>query len=85
MGDKGQLIFLGGEPAESVRVVNIAGKNWYRGPKGWVREEWCGRFPDGTVRAPWLDEQFNSLWATEGPDAARDKSRYDLSYLGEPK
>ncbi len=80
MTSDGQIVFLGDEPDENIRIVNVAGKKWYRGPKGWVREEWCGRFPDGTVRAPWLDAQFFSLWEAEGPEAARDKSKYDLSY-----
>ena len=57
----------------------MGGPLWFRWKNDWVRQSWCGMFPDGTPRPPWLDDQFNELWKNEGPEAARDKSRYDLS------
>jgi hypothetical protein len=79
-----QLIFIGAEPDREVNCICIGYVNpekWYRWKDDWVRESWCGKFPDGTPRPPWLDDQFFYLWETEGPDAARDKTRYDLSVV----
>ena len=78
-----QLLFLGSKPNHDCMIVYVdycPDKRWFRGNNGWVRESWCGKFPDGTTRAPWLDDHFFHLWESEGPEAARDKSRYDLSY-----
>lgn len=84
----GQLLFIGPEPAADIRVLHLAdtagflgGPLWFRWKGDWVRQAWCGQFPDRTPRPPWLDEQFNRLWETEGPEAARDKSRFDLSEI----
>ncbi len=74
-----QLIFLSEEPDQSINCIFIGKERWFRWKDDWVRESWCGKFPDNTVRPPWLDELFFHLWNTEGPEAARDKSRYDLS------
>ena len=75
------LIFLGSQPPAHVNCVIIGRERWFRGKDDWVRESWCGKFPDGTTRPPWLDEQFFHLWETEGPEAARDKSRYNLTLV----
>ena len=81
-----QLIVLGKPIPTDVRVILLPDHRtgwpdqlWFRWKDDWVREEFCGKFPDGTPRPPWLDDQFWELWESEGPEAARDKSRYDLS------
>lgn len=80
----GQLIFIGSQPPPDTMIVHAGGERWFRNGENWVRESWCGQFPDRTPRAPWLDRQFFQLWETEGPEAARDKSRYDLWYEAAP-
>ena len=80
-----QLIILGKQPDWPVirlkdHRAGYPPQLWFRWKGDWVREEWCGKFPDGTPRPPWFDTKFFHLWSTEGPEAARDKSRYDLSY-----
>ncbi|MEM6727006.1 MAG: hypothetical protein AAF618_00775 [Pseudomonadota bacterium] len=79
---EGQLVFIGPEPEQ--RVILGPGRGtepqlWYRHDGGWLRQEWAGQFRDGTPRPPWCNEQFFELWETEGPEAAHDTSRYDLS------
>lgn len=77
-----QHIFLGDELDPRInRITMWDGQHWYRWKDDWVRESWCGKFPDNTTRPPWHDEQFFRLWNTEGPEAARDKSRYNLSVV----
>jgi hypothetical protein len=76
-----QLLFLGPEP--TARVIMGPARNgvrelWFKWREDWVRAEWCGQFPDGTPRPPWYDKLFMRLWVEEGPDAARDKAKYDL-------
>ena len=84
----GQLLFIGQQPSLETRIIIGPGKNggsasqlWFRWKGDWVREEWCGKFPDGTPRPPWCDKMFFDLWNSEGPAAARDKARYDLSEI----
>lgn len=61
-----------------VKIIVVNNLRWFRHNGDWVRESWCGKFPDGTTRPPWFDELFLHLWNTEGPEAARDKTRYVL-------
>lgn len=79
---KGQLIFVSQEPKE--RVIwgpkqGGIGQLWFHHEGGWLRQEWCGQFPDGTPRPPWHDAKFFELWEVAGPEAAQDKSLYDLT------
>lgn len=81
-----QMIFLGDEPAPDTCVILGPGpavsnepQLWFRWKGDWVREEWCGKFPDGEARPPWYDALFLELWKTKGPEAAQDKTNYDLS------
>ena len=79
-----QLYLFDREPTKDVVLLPDQRKGkqlWFRWKDDWVRQEWCGKFPDGTPRAPWYDAKFIDLWNTKGPEVAQDKSNYDLSYL----
>lgn len=80
-----QLGFIGQEPPARIRILILPDHRsghppqlWFRWKDDWVRQAWCGQFLDGSPRPPWFDDLFMHLWETEGADAARDKSRYDL-------
>ena len=82
----GNLLFPFGEPKG--RIIRLPDHRtghpsqlWFKHNGDWVRQEWCGKFPDGSPRPPWHDDRFMMLWETHGPEYARDKRNYDLADL----